>query len=762
MSARSHDVEAGPGRPRILVELLIAAAVGVLAMLAAIWVQQLWRGHLRIPFAPGGDQTVTLLDIKTLVEQGWYGFNQHLGAPYGSSLPEFSVQYGDASQLSIAWVLALFSDDPSLVLNALYVLGFGICGSVGYLAFRVLGFKRSTAVVVGFLYATMHYHFARAQSHAFLGLYYVVPVIGVLVLGVLGHVRLFARRSDVDGLRGWISWRSAAVVLAAVAAGISGAYYAIFGTIALLAVAPFAMIAQRRWRAALTPAVLSGVILASVVAVQLPSILYTPPEPDAISTPVAVRQPTESETFGLELTDMVLPIPGHRLGPLNDLGAKYWTRSVSTGEGGKPALGLAGTVGLITSLVAALAAGLLAAGRQLEGRMRLLRDAGLVSWLLIAIATIGGVSTLLAYLVSPQIRAWNRMSIVIAFFAMVAFAVLLERALAWLARRGAPRAAVGAAAALVAVLALLDQTSKNDVFAHEAIAAQWRSDGRYVQAIESHDPGGMILQLPYVAFPESPPQVRMLDYDNQRGYLHSKTLRWSGGAVRGQFPEDWQASTTDLPTARLLAGATAAGFTGLSVDRYGYEDGGAKVEREIQRLLGVGPYAVSDDDRLLYYDLGPLAARIQQEADPETIRNAGAALLGQAVSFQLGEGFYPTETAGEASWNWAGPKATLALSNAAHTPQRAQVTFALSTVGHQSNRVTITLPDGSRKVFDGPGDKPRKVSLSLMLPPGASTLAFATNGPPAEGDTRDLRMRVDELRVANPALAKLEDSLGKR
>ena len=42
----------------------------------------------------------------------------------------------------------------------------------------------------------------------------------------------------------------------------------------------------------------------------------------------------------------------------------------------------------------------------------------------------------------------------------------------------------------------------------------------------------MVYQVPYMAYPEEPAIVNMVDYDPFVGYLHSHDLRWSYGAMR--------------------------------------------------------------------------------------------------------------------------------------------------------------------------------------------------------------------------------------
>src|SRR5262249_11287729 len=112
----------------------------------------------------------------------------------------------------------------------------------------------------------------------------------------------------------------------------------------------------------------------------------------------------------------------------------------------------------------------------------------------------------------------------------------------------------------------------------------------------------MIFQLPYMRYPESPPQQHLHAYDLARGYLHSRTLRWSFGAVKGRPTAAWQEQITALPVREIVRQLCAAGFRGLTIDRPGYADHAVALEAHLQRLLGV-PMVESEDRRLVYYDL---------------------------------------------------------------------------------------------------------------------------------------------------------------
>ena len=223
----------------------------------------------------------------------------------------------------------------------------------------------------------------------------------------------------------------------------------------------------------------------------------------------------------------------------------------------------------------------------IDERFRSASAATVIAFLL---ATVGGVSTLINYWLSPQLRAWNRMSVFIAFFSLVAVALLLDRLRRRLGPAPGRRALFGAALGAVLVVGVLDQTTQKDVPAYKATAAQYHSDGVLVGAIERRLPhGAMVFQLPYQGFPESKPINRMTNYDQVRGYLHSHDLRWSYGAMQGR-PADWAEDLADKPASKLVVPAVAAsGFERDWVDRFGYSAGGAAISAALRALSGVAP-----------------------------------------------------------------------------------------------------------------------------------------------------------------------------
>jgi phosphoglycerol transferase len=153
--------------------------------------------------------------------------------------------------------------------------------------------------------------------------------------------------------------------------------------------------------------------------------------------------------------------------------------------------------------------------------------------------------------------------------------------------------------------AIFDQSIPLKNFSSEyrsSIASEYNSDRSFVQAIEKVlPPDAMVFQLPHVPFPEHPPANKMLDYDLFRGYLHSKSLKWSYGAVKGRN-SNWHTIVVSQPLERVLNRLVINGFQGLYIDRYGYSDNGQQIQQELESKLGETPI-VSPDERLLFFDL---------------------------------------------------------------------------------------------------------------------------------------------------------------
>ena len=198
---------------------------------------------------------------------------------------------------------------------------------------------------------------------------------------------------------------------------------------------------------------------------------------------------------------------------------------------------------------------------------------------------MAGFGAIFASVVSPEIRSYNRISIFIALFAFTVLGLLADRLIAW---RGGRRWRVAAALVVVAVavLGLLDQTPSDLASGVAYSHAQYTTDAAFGQQVQAAFPGKAVFQLPYLAFPESPPIYGMQDYDPFKGYLHTSGMHWSYGAVKGRPDAAWQQATAALPAPEMVRQLRAAGFDAVWVQLNGYKDNGAAISRSLTALLG--------------------------------------------------------------------------------------------------------------------------------------------------------------------------------
>jgi phosphoglycerol transferase len=552
---------------RALVEAIAAPA---LALLIACLVLEVWNADLDVPFDYSGDAAFTAAVVKNAVDDGALWTNGELGAPRGQELYDFPVFAGDNAQLAMVRAIGLVVRDPIVALNLFYLLTFALAALTAYAVLRRLQVGLPAALAASVLYALLPYHFLRGEDHLFLAAYWAVPLGCFVVLSVLADAPL------VTPLR---SRRTLAIVAACLVIGSAAVYYAAFTLVLLAVAAALAALARRSARPLVTAAVLGGAIVAALVVNFAPAVVDRVREG---SNPAVERFAFETEVFSLRPLQLVLPIPDHRLDFLGDLTERY-EKQIGVTEASFAALGVVGAVGLLVLLVTLLVA---AVRPGPPAGDPLLRYAAVSALVALLFGMTGGLAPVVSYLISPQLHAWNRISVFIAFFALLAVALLVDRL------RGP---VVWAVAAVLVIVGAFDQTSGAMTPRYATVEREWKSDGAWVAAVDSALPeDATILELPYVPFPSSPTVGRMVDYDHVRPYLHSDDLRWSYGAMKGR-PEDVGDDLDDH-----VREAASFGYDAVMVDRFGYPDNGAAAEAELRAIAKGAPIESSDGRRVLY------------------------------------------------------------------------------------------------------------------------------------------------------------------
>jgi hypothetical protein len=622
-------------------DLLAAAAVVGVTIIAVVLSLQLWRADLRVPFVydtPPGDPLVFsedapfyLMLVEGLIRHGSYLVNPSLADPFGQHLYDL-VHGADNLQFGALWVMSKVLRDAALVVNLYFLGSFVAVSLTAFFVYRQLGISRWTAAVIAVLYSFLPYHFARGTAHLLLAAYFAIPIAALLMLRVLSDNPPFTAAAGNGWRVEWFSRRSLWWLLGCAVVASTGAYYAIIPIILLVLAVAVDFLAHRNWRV-----VVSGAIASALVAVVLlinisPTLLYWARH--GTNDVVSTRGPSETEVNGLKLSQLLLPVEGHRIEPLADLQSKSTKFTVLFGERGQ-GLGILGALGFLGLLGLLLADTLnRRRGPPPSAQRALLNRAGVITVIAILCGVVSGLSLLFAGAGLTQIRSWNRVSILIAFFALLTVGFALDWLLRWIrARRFRWRGvAAGGLLAAVLVFGLFDQVSSKVVPDYDRIEQDWNEDADYFDTIADElGPGAKVFEYPYVRFPEAGVVFGSGPYDPAKGFIHAPELSWSWGGVHGR-PEDWTkpiSSVADLRT--MVNGVTAAGFSGLLIDGYALPYGPFAVEEKLTRVLEEQPQ-VSPDDRYLFYDLRPYRAQLDEKFTQEEIdAMAQQALTGEGL-----------------------------------------------------------------------------------------------------------------------------------
>lgn len=549
------DAPPPPAPPRRLGVVAAYLAVPLVTALLLVAGMRLEGHDLKMPLGyNGGDVLLILPMVQSTHEAGTHWRHPRLGAPGEQDLRDFPVI--DHLHFAGLRLLTAATGDVMTSFNGYFLLTYPLAAFTSFYAFRRLGLSLPAAAAAAILYAFTPYHQMRNLGHYFLSAYFVVPLAAALALDIAaGRWPFFTPAGDPRRFALLTRPALFAVVVAALTAA-AGAYYAFFSCALFAFAGVYGTVAARSWKPAATAGVVLAVVVAGGVIGHLPTILYQA-EAGRNSEPTR-RMSEAAEEYGLKLTHLVLPIPGHRLPAAAALQSSYNSpgRPLQT-ENTSASLGLVGTVGLLVLVAALLLPG---AGW--------LRPVAALTGFALLLATIGGLGALFNHLVTPQVRAYCRMSVFVGFYALLCSLGLLDRLVSgrtwtkWIAFT------------VITIVGVLDQTPR-DWFADIALgrrglADEYRADAAFYGQADAVMPGGMVFCLPFIPFPESPGSDRLMGNDHARGVVHTRTVRWSFGAMKGREDDAWQREVAADPVPRMLDRLVMRGFDGLYVHRKGY------------------------------------------------------------------------------------------------------------------------------------------------------------------------------------------------
>ena len=717
-------------------QILAYLAVLAVPFVAAVLFLRVHTSDLRVPFTYHGDVVSFALLVKSVVDHGWYLTNPDLGAPRGLEMHDFP--FADQLHLLVIKAMSLFSHDWAVLFNAYFLLGFPLIALSALVAFRNFRVPFGPAIVASVLYAFLPSRLLRGEEHIFLQAFFQVPLALMTVLWVCGDDPPLFGQPPGRGLAIEMRRsRSLAALLVCALTAATGLYYAFFTGVLMIVGGAWASAERRSWRNVLAGVALAGTIAGVMGLAGLPTVLYRARQGQ--NPEVAVRGSAEAEIHGATMASMLLPVGGHRIPQFRAIREHYNRTSPLPAEGSASALGLSASVGFVVLL------GVVVYRRRDRPSDVLWRSLGFLNLSSVALATVGGFGSLFAILITPQIRAYKRINVIVGFLALFALALLLER----LSRRH-PRAG-RVVLPFVLVVGLFDQVTADAIRPDHGTKVEYDSDASFVHRIEAMVPAGaMIFQLPYLSFPEAQPVGQMIDYEPLRLYLHSQRLRWSYPTMRGRAGDLWLREVSNRPPTALIDTLSDGGFAGIVVDRFGYDDKGHGIESALGAQLGP-PRATSPNDRFVFFDLTTYSdvGRAKDTA-AERERRRDRAL--HPLLFRWGQGFFAPEEANGRRFRWCARTGQLEVIN--ESAQARTMTIEMTAAAGRppaSLDIEGALISGRFEL----GSEGARISRRITVPTGRHVIRFRSDGPPADAphDPRTLIWRAEDVvleEVAGP------------
>jgi hypothetical protein len=695
------------------------AVTAMLSIAAMAQAMKVWQWRPGDPVDLSGDSAAGLAQFKDMLDHGSGGSNPDLGAPFLQDASWFP--HADHLHLFLTGkVLGLFSDNPFTVSAIYFFLGFPLAALSMYWLARQRHLGRLGSVVSGVLFSVVPGH-QTMFPHLWLASYWVVPLGMWLVLRAALGEPLFRIKVDWRDPR---KRRSAlplnlTTAFCVLCIAIGGIYYSAF-TLLLLAVT---LLVRRvatgdpraLARASLLPAAIGVLSLAAILSITVGQDKST-----LVTTP-SQRGFGESEYFAGKFMDLILPWIHHRVDALQYLTSSYNSRTTPTLE--EPALGLIALVGVVALIVIMLSSLVPRRVKPVHPELAVL---GILTAVALSFFSIGGLGSFVALFVTPQIRTWSRLFVIIALFGLLAVGY-------WVGVVSRRNRILGLfTAGVLLAFGVLDQTNPSMAPNYKDLRSQVADLTTFSQGIEAKvEPGCSVFQLPVVPFPENPPVHGMADYAHLRPYLASSSLRWSYGAFRGTSLADWQLALPQTSTTALMEDLVSAGFCAVEVDRAGFADRGASLEADFRSRLGA-PISTTRDGRLLAWDLTPARSALTSRVGAAQVRASGFLVLRPLVVY-TDRGAYDVEHDKQMPYQWTGPAPEIDVHNFGRTTiTDVRLTFSLAPPNAAPRRFTVHLPNGSSRVVDVDGGGTQQVQVVVNAAPGRNAVIVTTSG---EGET---------------------------
>lgn len=504
-----------------------------------------------------------------------------MAAPY--SPLNFSEGFPITEQLQffVLKLMSFFIKEAVTLGDSFYVLGYVLASMSFYLSALALRIRPAIAFGLAIAFAYINYHWLR-YDHIFLSHYWVLAPAAAVVFRSFDWK--FEKKSEI-----------AVVAMTALFTSLWHSYYGFFFVGVFCLVSVIRLVRERRVPGVSRIYIAVGVALAMMlVAFSASTAHYFIARNQQKELPAKFsRFKSDTRFYRLRVGAALLPTPNHRIPILNDLRQAY-QRRVLMREGLNESIGTLGLIGFLIGVFEWIQV------RRKKKNPSIISRLGGCQLAVFAFCGPLGLAIIISYLVSPIFRSVNRISPMLAAFALFTLGMYLSQRFQWRGRfRHIQYAGLGLLIALIAIFDQIPADPRAVTWSHQGdYRGELQSVRDFVAVIDPMIGNGMVLQLPAMGFPEVAYVHWMTNYVQSLAPLFSREGRFSYGAWNDTqaFASIKNLSINFLDIPRVKA----AGFVGIWIDRMGYPDNGAWVVQQLEMKLSQKPLQAADGRRVFF------------------------------------------------------------------------------------------------------------------------------------------------------------------
>lgn len=705
--------------------------VSIVTLLLTFIILQIWDMKFSIPLSYQGDGLATAYLVETIKESGWWFQNSRVGAPFGGTTYDFSAFYFDSFNFFIFKIIVLFVKNWGKAINTFYIFLFPVTALTSHYTMRKLKINFYISMLSSMYFTFLQYRFLRGTSHLFLSTYYLIPLITLLFYW------LYTDCDILEIKKGFFkNKKNIFSIILLVLLSLSGIYYAFFSCFFFMVIYLIKINKNNIVKISKKFGLIFITIFNTGFLAYIPGILYKLKVGANIESPQRHVYETELYAFRISklfISQKIFYLKGGYFEKIQKGIINYFNFFKDTE--GMEYLGIIAIMGFIYLLWITL--------KKEKTDNNLINLLALLNITGVLLAVASGFGTIFAILVSAQIRAYNRISVFIAYFCILAIAMKINDLI-----KGKNKRLWYLLLSILFLFSIWEQIPFCSGITYSNSTKKYRkkfdSDKIFILQIEKIlGKNGMVFQLPYYKFPEMGNIKNLGDYEMFKGYLFSENLKWSYGGYRGRESDLWNRYITSLSIDEMLEKISIAGFNGIYIDRKAYtKDEYMKLENEISSIIKEKAY-ISNNKDLVFFNLTNYSNNLKNKYSKEQLEKEKTKVLKVLIA---SEGFYGNEQLKNRKWKWMKNKAIITLEN----NTSADVNYNLKV------DVFSEYPENSKLIieFDGKkeeyiiNNKGKTLDLSFNMKKGKNTIKFYTNTKRVNSglDTRELYLRFENIK----------------